>query len=216
MRKKNFIIIFILLACLAVGLGCIAEYTDMTEEGEQYTVVFNDSVLVKAEKVSGEKAAIGLSGRNYLNEGEGMLFESENVGADGDGRNYYTIWMKAMKFSIDIIWIADEEIVHIIENAPVPYKNYISAYSLFFDAGKVLQVLEVSAGFVERSELKIGDKVKINESTNHLITKKHFRKRFLKCFLKHFQKHGNQFVFLFFHNTHIFSFHNYAHDGFCV
>ena len=46
-----------------------------------------------------EEKRRGLSGRNGLEENEGMLFVFEEPG-------FYSFWMKDMLFPIDIIWIS--------------------------------------------------------------------------------------------------------------
>ncbi len=64
----------------------------------------------------------------------------------------YTFWMKNMKFDIDIVWIADNQVVGISQGfAKTPY--------LLIPAPKeVNYVLEVN----QNSGIKIGDQVKIN------------------------------------------------------
>ena len=90
----------------------------------------------------------GLSGRETIAEGEGMLFIFENEGV-------YSFWMKDMNFPIDIIWINKKgEVVHIKENAspesyPISFSNSLPA----------IYVLEVEAGFSDKYDIKLGDTV---------------------------------------------------------
>lgn len=93
----------------------------------------------------------GLSGRDNLKENRGMLFVfSEN--------KRHAIWMKDMKFPIDIIWIKAGQVVDIAQNVPPAAPGDISppVYLPREDAGGVL---EVNAGFAERYNLKIGDRI---------------------------------------------------------
>ena len=99
--------------------------------------------------------AKGLSGRSSLPELSGMLFvmeEPQNV----------DIWMKDMKFRIDILWILNGTVVDMKENAPPPL-GIISMDKLpiYHSASRVDFVLEVAAGFSRRHEVRIGDHVSI-------------------------------------------------------
>ncbi|MDO8537023.1 MAG: DUF192 domain-containing protein, partial [bacterium] len=95
--------------------------------------------------------ARGLSGRESLNEGEGLLFLF-------DGFGNYGIWMKDMKFAIDIVWIKNDRVVGFAENvAPEPGKELWSL-KLHYPPEPVDKVLEFNAGSVQRSGIKIGDR----------------------------------------------------------
>jgi uncharacterized protein len=90
----------------------------------------------------------GLSGRKNLENNKGLLFIFENS-------DKHSFWMKDMLFPIDIIWINENmQVTYIKENArpelfPEIYKpNENAKY-----------VLEVMAGFVDKHNLQIGDKV---------------------------------------------------------
>ncbi len=91
----------------------------------------------------------GLSGRPDLKDGHGMLFvynQPEPV----------SIWMKDMRFSLDIVWIREGRIVHIERQAPPllptgPERIYTAIADL---------VLEVPAGFTSRQQIRVGDSVK--------------------------------------------------------
>jgi len=93
-----------------------------------------------------EKKALGLSGRKSLGENEGMLFVFEVA----DNRYF---WMKDMNFSLDIIWIGEnKEVVDITRNAtPESYPEKFSPET------PAKYVLEVSAGFSDANNIKIGD-----------------------------------------------------------
>ena len=95
----------------------------------------------------------GLSGRNNLGEDEGMLFVFDHI-------DKYSFWMKDMKFPLDIIWISDDyHVVYVKENA-IP-ESYPKSFSPIVDSK---YVLEVNAGFSEKNNLKVGDKVEFLSS----------------------------------------------------
>ncbi len=96
-----------------------------------------------------EEKRLGLANQEDLGEKEGALFL------------YFKpvkprFWMKGMLFAIDIIWISeDKTIVDITENiAPETFPK------TFAPKEPVKYVLEVKAGFAQKYNLKVGDKVK--------------------------------------------------------
>jgi hypothetical protein len=95
-----------------------------------------------------EEQVRGLSGRPGLKPGHGMLFVY-------DGPRPISIWMKDMRFPLDIIWIHAGRIVAIEKHAPPltsagPERVYTAAADL---------VLEVPAGFTDRQRIRVGDSV---------------------------------------------------------
>jgi uncharacterized membrane protein (UPF0127 family) len=112
-------------------------------------VVGEKSVAVEIAD-SDEKRVRGLSGKDYLDDNHGMFFIFEEP-------DYYSIWMKSMNFSIDIIWINEEkEIVYIEQN--ISPKTYPKS---FIPTQKALYILEVNAGFVKKAGIKIGDQITV-------------------------------------------------------
>jgi len=88
---------------------------------------------------------LGLSGRTSLREDTGMLFVFETDAPWG-------IWMKDMKFPIDILWIdRDGTVLHVEKNAtPESYPN------IFISPEPARYVLEVNAGFAEKNWIENG------------------------------------------------------------
>jgi len=90
----------------------------------------------------------GLSFRENLKNDEGMLFIFDNVGI-------YPFWMKDMFFPIDIIWINEDlRVISIKENVTPE-----SFPEIFTPNKNSKYVLEVNALFLEKKNLKEGDKV---------------------------------------------------------
>lgn len=109
-------------------------------------VNIGDARVKVALAITERERMIGLSGKEFLDESEGLFFIF-------DKPDKYSFWMKDMNFPIDIIWLDQElEIVH-IKNSAVP-SSYPETYRSDTDA---LYVLEVVAGFVEKNNLKVGD-----------------------------------------------------------
>lgn len=82
----------------------------------------------------------GLSGRNSLDAGKGMLFIFNEP-------DFYSFWMKDMKFSIDIIWMHDNEIIGFVENVP---PDNSSSPKIYFPPKLVNKVLEIPAGSIAK------------------------------------------------------------------
>ncbi len=97
--------------------------------------------------------AKGLGKQDYLEINRGMLFVFEQAGQ-------YAIWMKDMKFAIDILWIDENKtIVDIAENVkPQPGKKD-KELTIYKPSGTVKYILEMNAGLVKLNGLKLGDKV---------------------------------------------------------
>ena len=92
----------------------------------------------------------GLSERNYLPEKQGMLFAH-------DEPQIINIWMKDMRFAIDIIWI-DENFKIIYIAADVQPDSFPKIFS---SPRPAQYVLEVNAGFAKKNNIKIDDKIEL-------------------------------------------------------
>ncbi len=94
----------------------------------------------------------GLSGKNGLGENEGMWFKMTTPG-------YYTMVMRDMNFSIDIVWINENEIVDIAPGL-LPEKDSPEALlTRYRPRLPATAVIELPAGFASSNGLKIGDTV---------------------------------------------------------
>jgi len=94
----------------------------------------------------------GLSGRNDLGNYDGMLFVFEQTGR-------YSMVMRDMRFSLDIIWIKDNTIVEIIENIKPDTNTSESALKKYYSVKDADKVLEVESGYVNKHKLKVGDSI---------------------------------------------------------
>jgi len=135
--------------CTVMGQAAAVEVNPPLPTG---TLVIADRVTVTVELArSVHEKMRGLSGRSALQAGHGMLFVYEQPQPIG-------IWMKDMRFSLDILWIRDGRIVHLEKNAPPlvpsgPERVYTATGEL---------VLEVPAGFAEQQKIRVGDRVKVD------------------------------------------------------
>ena len=92
------------------------------------------------------KRELGLSGREGLQENEGLLFIF-------DKEDYWGFWMKDMNFPIDIAWLdKNKKIIYI--KSDVSLATYPEVFS---PTAPALYVLEVNSRFFENHQIKIGD-----------------------------------------------------------
>jgi uncharacterized membrane protein (UPF0127 family) len=161
--KKKIIVLLVLLFVAFILLS--------TQEKPQKENSFKQSVSNIEESsavlnLSGNEISVeivdteelrtkGLGGREILEDNTGMFFVF----------NYsdkYGIWMKDMKFAIDILWIDEDGIiVDIKENiSPETYPE------VFYPSVKARYVLEVNEGFVKEKGVGVGETVLIKDYVN--------------------------------------------------
>lgn len=95
--------------------------------------------------------AQGLSGRPMLPANQGMLFVYPDIAQ----RHF---WMKGMQFPLDILWLRDGLVVGMAEQVPVPRDADIPRIT---SPHGINQVLELTAGWVARYQVTIGDRLEL-------------------------------------------------------
>lgn len=112
------------------------------------TVHFGDTAIAATVARSSQARERGLSGSKNLAEGTGMLFVF-------DKEDHWGIWMKDMKYPIDIIWLNNKkEVVYIVHRAsPESYPK-----KSFKPKSVARYVLEVPAGSAKKHSIDIGNK----------------------------------------------------------
>jgi uncharacterized membrane protein (UPF0127 family) len=93
----------------------------------------------------------GLSGRAKIADDQGMLFLFPDKGD-------HAFWMKEMLFPLDILFIDDNKIVSISQNAPAP-TSPTATLPLYRSALPSNKVLEINAGLAKKYDFKVGDTV---------------------------------------------------------
>lgn len=112
----------------------------------------NQTFKVEVAKTDKERQ-MGLSGKNNLSKDQGMLFVFDNP-------DYYSFWMKEMKFPIDIIYLNGDKVVTVIESAQPPTSSNENL-TIYQPEEKADRVLEVNAGTAQKHKITIGSVVKI-------------------------------------------------------
>ena len=112
-----------------------------TSTGEEIPVEVADTL---------KKRNLGLGKRTSLKKGWGMLFVFAK-------RKPHRFWMKDMQFPLDIIWLDNHRIVHIIHNAKPA--NTKDEPEVITSPVPVNFVLEIAAGRAAKLRLKTGQRM---------------------------------------------------------
>lgn len=169
-KVSNKIILLIISLALMSG-GCNQKteppYSTALEVGGKKIFVEIVNTLEKMQQ--------GLSGREKLDDGQGMLFDFSGLPEKRPG-----FWMKDMKFDLDLIWIKNNpstpstdaqgrpeetrgatssgRIVGITPNVSRP-KSVDDKLPSYYPPDDIDQVLEVVAGWSEKYKIKVGDRI---------------------------------------------------------
>jgi len=118
------------------------------------TAYFGQKKLFLEIATTASQKQQGLSDRDNLCSDCGMFFVFDSPGI-------YPFWMKKMHFDIDILWLADNRVVEIIEAVkkpkPVDFDQPKEIYQNIIPADRVL---EVNSGWVAKNNIKIGDELR--------------------------------------------------------
>lgn len=123
--------------------------------GTPPTALVGDTSFALEIAFTPEDRARGLSGRNALVDGAGMLFVFESGAAS-------SFWMRGMRFALDFVWIGDAcEVVDIHADIPAPLDGApIGDLPLYSSEPPARYNLEINAGEAAERGIEIGDAVK--------------------------------------------------------
>lgn len=124
-------------------------YTAMHSGGKVATADFGNASLKIVKTADSETDLVaGLSVIPELNEGEAFLMQFNEPGS-------HQIWMKGVKYPIDVMWLdQDLKIIHIVPS--MDPKSYPKTFGPGQDS---TYVIETKAGFVKDNKIKVGNKV---------------------------------------------------------
>ncbi len=140
------------IVLLMVGLLSwfgLEKKNESIKEGWRMLLVGETQVQVEVRDTM-EGRNRGLSGREKLEMDEGMLFIFPV-------KAKYGFWMKKMKFDLDFIWIIGNEVVEITKGVKAPVNG--GKLELIKPKVAIDRMLEVSSGFIEENQVKVGDRV---------------------------------------------------------
>ena len=139
--------LFFLILGLLVIFGSIFLFFQkpLIKENQFKTIKINDTEVRVEIASTLEMRNKGLSDREVLPDGTGMLFVFGNP-------DKYGFWMKDMHFAIDIVWINEKFRVIGIEKS-VPPETFPK---VFYPNQAVKYVLELVGGFSDEHGIDIG------------------------------------------------------------
>ena len=163
-KQKNKLsaqkIVIVVLAIAVIGFFIFNNYIKNNEpELDYYTftkegkLTFTDSLGTLKTKIDLEIAdndyerQLGLMNRKEMRENEGMLFIFLR-------QDYQSFWMRNTLISLDMIFVNDQKkIVTIHKNTK------ILSETSYPSSEPALYVVEVLAGFTDRHNIQVGDKI---------------------------------------------------------
>lgn len=144
-KQKNVIWLIIAAAVMLIGLAFWIVFDRI--QTMRYTVTIGDKIYSAELAETDQQRQRGLSGRDGIAADEAMLFVF-----DSDAQ--HSIWMKGMKFSIDIIWLDEgRKVIHIEHNV----KPDAEPYRSYRPESPARYVIELQAG--QASKVSVGDTV---------------------------------------------------------
>lgn len=145
-----FIVIFLVISPLINNNEPEVEYYTFTKEGE---LTFTDSTGTLKAKIDLEIAdddyqrQLGLMNRKVMKENEGMLFIFPV-------QQLQSFWMRNTLISLDIMFVNDQKKIVTI------HKNTKTLSDTSYPSSEPsIYVVEVLAGFSDRHNIRIGDKI---------------------------------------------------------
>ena len=160
--KGGISLVGLLSVALLLSLACgqkEAESPSVTvgeavKEAEGPSATVGEAVFDMEVAQTPEERGRGLSGRDGLEPGSGMLFvfRSETT---------TSFWMKGMRFPIDFVWIgAGCTVIDVTLGASAPPPGTAdSALPLYTPSAPILYALEINAGEVAELGIEVGDPV---------------------------------------------------------
>jgi len=142
------IIIAIFVRALWIKYRELRNPNTVTVDGTTFKVEVADSPLRRMK---------GLSGREDLPEDKGMLFVF-------DPKEIPHFWPKGIKFPIDLIWIDDDTVVEVDENAEQEKNTVIDGMNIYSPDQIVDKVLQINAGLAKRLNINAGSRIELNLS----------------------------------------------------
>jgi len=143
--KQSSLLLAGVLVIVAAAL-----YVVMQNLGDTRLISVGDTTVVVDVVSTDLLRQKGLSGRESLADGTGMLFVF-------DTSDRWGIWMKDMRFAIDILWIREDGVVVTLKEHVAPE----SAPTVFSSTEPARYVLELPAGFARKHGVGEGSVIQL-------------------------------------------------------
>lgn len=147
---------WVLIIGVLLLVGAAALYVLWPQLQSHATVHIGDGVFTTRVAKTPKEREKGLSGTHEIRNDQAMLLVY-------DTDDKWPIWMKDMKYPIDIVWLdKSKKVVYIVKNAPP--ESY--PYEKFTPKQDARYVLELPSGTVGKKKIDIGVAATFDE--NHL------------------------------------------------
>lgn len=158
MSKKVFIIIaLVVLAIVTIPVAKHLLSPRYCRDFNQAIIQIGERTIAVAVASTPEQRAQGLAGCQEIPQDRGMYFPY-------DRHTNAAFWMKGMLIPLDIIWIADGQVIGIEENVPPPSDPAADPSQLprYHSPEPVTGVLEIAAGGAAEYKIDVGDPVQFD------------------------------------------------------
>jgi uncharacterized protein len=149
----------VVFAAVIVVAGCGDSGSDSSPassspSADQVELAVGDATVEAEIADDDSERALGLGGRDRLPPDAGMYF----VLADSSPR----IWMKGMRFPLDLVWINGGRVVQVTARVPdEPPGTPETRLPIYSPSRPANRLLEVNAGWAERNGVRRGDPVRL-------------------------------------------------------
>ena len=147
-----------LLAVLALAgcgddSGTDSEARTPTQAPALTPVQVGDAVVQAEIADDNSERALGLGERDRLARDAGMYFV---LTSDAP-----RIWMKGMRFPLDLVWINGNRVVDVTADVPHQPNTPEAQLRIYSPSQPANRLLEVNAGWAERNGVRRGDRVRL-------------------------------------------------------
>ena len=118
----------------------------------EVTVSFGDTQIRAEIAGSALARARGLSYRDELPDGRGMLFTFGTA-------SRHSFWMKDMNFPIDIVWLRNDSVVDITPNVDPQRGSIMALLKTYSPKTAADDVLELPAGYAAAHNIVVGSRM---------------------------------------------------------
>ena len=147
-NKRNQVWLFVACTIIFFAVLTISQLFGRLDRRQQLPTrnVTLDGRVLQAQIADDEQERTkGLSDRNSLADGQAFILSFQKKTPGG-------IWMKDMRFPIDVLWVtADGKVVGLVRNiSPSSYPN------VYYSSIPVNSVVELPAGYIDTHKIRIG------------------------------------------------------------
>lgn len=145
LKNIQIIILSIVMICGVFVFTYLNQKSETSNNFDHYTLSLNGVNIKHILANTAETRVKGLSGMESLPKDTVMFFIF-------DVPDKYGIWMKDMKFPVDIIWLDHEGRVITLESNVSPD----TFPKVFFPLENSLYTIEANSGFIDKNQLEVG------------------------------------------------------------